>query len=306
MHVRNFIDATNALQRFERSAEFIYGRTRECWSEGRSAATAPLNVQAAWSNFLTQVVNMLSDEEYRGRALEILSLLHEDAPSGTTELVIRADRGAGDHWETYKNTAAMLAMLVGDGTGERAALLDRLLWRLQRHGAHETFNPGLVNVTMRAIANAMWRHPGLVYRVATFKGAAVQLIAQCRRTLQNLLIRVPTSIAAGDRERVKNVYAMPFRDTCEILLGLLRLDSGYPDIAELRCGSGSADTIAKTIRRLDARFTSARIDFRWRVHLTVNIPPALSRMSPVPFVLNGYLVDGAGVNLVHVDRADMD
>lgn len=133
------------------------------------------------------------------------------------------------------------------------------------------------------------------------------VLGQCRRSIQNLLARVPSSIPSeAERERVSKLYARPFRDACELLLALLRLDHTDPASASLRCGSASANAIAKAVRQLDARFASAEIDLRWRVRLDAEVPEQLRRMSQVAFVLNGYLSEGAGTNLVHVAGTDVD
>lgn len=54
-----------------------------------------------------------------------------------------------------------MAMLVGDGSGHRVLLLERLLARLRRYLDVDTFDGALTGVTMQALGNAAWRHPTL-------------------------------------------------------------------------------------------------------------------------------------------------
>lgn len=317
----SFLDASRSLHRLsdERYGKFLFAVTRACWSGGRSLATAPAGVQHTFASFLKKLLDALPSEMNvydMPRALEVLSLLHEDAPSEVVGWLLELDDLAGDlrvqvgssaPVPLFRKTAGMLANLVGDGAGERAALLHRLLDRLRRHGQGETFEPQLAGLTMRALGNAAWRHPAFITALAAAPGGAALVIAHCRRSLNGLLGRIPVEVGSDEhRENVSRKYGTPFRDACELLLSLMAVDPSDPVVAPLRTGSSSADGFAKLIRQIDARFASIDAAPHWRVRLNVNVPPALHRMSPVAFALNTYLAEGAGANLVHVAGADLD
>jgi hypothetical protein len=221
--------------------------------------------------------------------------------------VVALDGQTGDDVNTYRKTSSMLAMLVGDGAGERNAILRHLLDRLRHHTDGGAFNAALAGHTMRALGNAAWRHPSFVGALASVSGGAALVLGQCRRSLQGLLGRIPANVSSDDeRQKVARLYGTPFRDACELLLALMAVDPMDPVVAPLRTGSPSAHGFAKLVRQLDARLASLGATPHWRVHLHVEVPPALHRMSPVAFALNTYLAEGAGANLVHVAGADLD
>ncbi len=308
----SFLDAARSLHRLgdERYAKFLFAVTRACWSQGRSLATAPPEVQRIFPDFCRQLLEALPPElsiQEMPRVLEVLALLHEDAPPGVVGWILELDDVAGDDASSYRKTASMLAMLIGDGAGERAALLHRLLVRLKRHTEGDTFDAALAGLTMRALGNASWRHPSFIGSLASVPGGAALVLSQCRRSLHGLLGRIPVDISsAEEREKVARLYGTPFRDACELLLALMAVDPSDPVVAPLRTGSSSADGFAKLVRQIDARFASIGATPHWRVRLDVNVPKALHRMSPVAFALNTYLADGAGANLVHVAGAELD
>jgi len=160
---------------------------------------------------------------------------------------------------------------------------------------------------MRALGNAALRHPAFIGALAAAPGGAALVIAQCRRSLQGLLHSIPVDVPSDEqRQRVSRQYGTPFRDACELLLALMAVDPMDPVVAPLRTGSASAHGLAKLVRQLDARLASLGATPHWRVRLHVEVPPALHRMSPVVFVLNTYLAEGAGANLVQVTGADLD
>ena len=160
---------------------------------------------------------------------------------------------------------------------------------------------------MRALGNAAWRHPSFIGALAAGSDGAALVIAQCRRSLQGLLGRIPVDVSSDEqRQKVLRQYGTPFRDACELLLALMAVDPMDPVVAPLRTGSSSAHGFARLIRRIDARLASLGTTQHWRVRLHVEVPLALHRMSPVAFVLNTYLAEGAGANLVQVTGADLD
>lgn len=316
-----FVEATQSLHRLgdEKYAKFLFAVTRKGWSEGRNLATAPASVQSSFPRFRGQLLNALPNEPHVDDippALEVLALLHEDAPPEVIDRILQLDDIAGDkrisgndgrQVPLYQRTATMLAMLVGDGLGERAKLLQRLLDRLRCHGQGDNFDPQLTGLTMRALGNAAWRHPAFIGALAATPGGAALVIAQCRRSLQNLLGRVPIKVSSNDDgKKVARLYGAPFRDACELLLALMAVDPMDPVVAPLHTGSPSADGFAKLVRQLDARLASLGATPQWRVRLHTEVPQALHRMSPVAYALNTYLVDGAGTNLVRVESAKVD
>jgi hypothetical protein len=318
---QRFVDATRFLHRlgYEEYAEPLFDVTRACWSHGRSLSTAPASVQRVFPSFCQQLLDALPAEltvHDIPRALKLLAMLHEDAPPEVVGWLLQLDDEAGDERmpdnvgrmvPLYDKTSAMLANLVGDGVGERARILQRLLDRLRRHGQGDNFDAALAGLTLRALRQAAWRHPAFIGALAAAPGGAKLVIAQCRRSLQGLLHRVPVEVPSDkQREKVWRQYGRPFRDDCELLLALMSVDPMDPVVAPLRTGSPSAHGLAKLVRQLDARFASLGATLHWQVRLQVEVPPALHRMSPVAFVLNTYLVEGAGANLVEVTGADLD
>jgi len=276
-------------------------------------------VQHTLASFCKKLLNALPPEMNAydiPRALEVLSLLHEDAPQEVIGWLLELDDLAGDVRRPvdgsapiplFKKTASMLANLVGDGAGGRAVLLHRLLDRLRCHGQSDTFDPQLAGLAMRALGNAAWRHPAFILALAAAPGGAALVIAHCRRSLNGLLGRIPVEVVSDEqRQKISRQHGTPFRDACELLLALMAVDPSDPVVAPLQTGSSSADGFAKLIRQIDARFASINAAPQWRVRLNVNVPSALYRMSPVAFALNTYLAEGAGANLVHVAGADLD
>ena len=317
----SFLDASQSLHRLreERYGKFLFAVTRACWSHGRSLATAPAGVQRVFPTFCEQLLNVLPSElnvHDMPRALEVLALLHQDAPSELVGWLLELDDLAGDERvpleggapiPLYRKTAGMIANLVGDGTGERAALVHRLLERLRRHGQGDAFDAQLAGLTMRALGNAAWRHPSFIRALAATPGGAALVIGHCRQSLQGLLGRIPVEVPSDEqRQKVSRQYGTPFRDACELLLALMAVDPMDPMVAPLRPGTPSADGLAKLVRQLDARFASVGAPLQWRVRLNVDIPPVLHRMSPVAFALNTYLAEGASANLVYVTGAELD
>lgn len=285
----------------ERKARTLFGVTRRCWSQGRTVSSAGPTVRTVFAEFRDGLHAIMDQSP---GALDLLALFHEDAPVDVVRRVVEQDEQAGTNGSEYRRSATMAAALVGDGTGERAALLVLLLERLRRHLAR--FDPALVDITTRALGTAIWRHPGFVHTVTAVPGAITGLLEWCRRSLQWLLASVPHEISS---ERERGHLRVRFRDACEMLLALLRVDPSDPSVAPLRCGSPSADQLAKTIRRLDARLsTSSDADtgINWRVRLDVTPPPELEHMSRVAFVLNRHLASGAGTNLVQISSVDLD
>lgn len=311
---KTFVSAASNLARLsdEKFGRFLFAVCRGIWSQGRSVATAPLEVQQAFPGFRSSLLQTLGQVRTLNihqlpRVLEILALLHEDAPESIVTQLLALDDEAADNRDLYKKTATMMAMLVGDGSGHRVLLLERLLARLRRYTDVDTFDGALTGVTMRALGNAAWRHPDLVTTLAAHPGAVGQILGQCRRSLQNLVMRVPLNVASEEeRKQVVGRLGTPFRDSCELLLALLRIESSNPAVASLRSGSPSADSFAKTVRQIDARFAALGVEVHWRVQLNVELPSELHRMSRVAFALNSYLSKGAGTNLVRVTGVEAD
>ena len=307
-----FVRASGLLDRLgnKRFADSLLKLTERCWSQGRSLVTAPPNVRETWEPFRTRLIRGLPGPadsiQDIPRELEILARLHEDAPVEAIALVLRLEEEAADDIDSYKKAAVLLGMIVGDGIGDRSSVLDRLLKRLERHSGFGSFAPALVRATMGALSRAAWRHPGFMTSLTAIPGATDLLIGQCRRTLQNLLARVPLMIADTEIEKVAKLYAKPYCDACELLVAILRLDEENPATATLPCGSALAEVIAKSVRQLDSRFAAGKIDLRWNVPLAAEVSATLHRMSRAAFVLNLYLAEGGGVNLVHVSGTETD
>ena len=313
MDAKNFLYDARFVARIDdqRISDSIYKTTRKCWSNGRSIATAPVDVQQVFPSFRDHLFHIVSQSRIQAahqipRALEILVLLHADAPTDLIQLILRLDDEAVDD-VSAKKMLMLMEKLVGDGLGERAVLMKRLLYHLNRHTNSGTFNPALASMSIRTIGNAVWRHPELITSLAVESGAMRLIIVQCQRSLNNLLRRVPSEITTAEkRAEVELRYGMSFRDSCELLLALLRVDQSNSEVALLKFGSPIAVSLAKVIRQLDARFVAIDISIRWRVQIKVSVDKALHRMSPIAFTLNRYLTDGADSNLVHIRSIDED
>ncbi|NCC93640.1 MAG: cold shock domain-containing protein [Opitutae bacterium] len=284
----------------------LFRVTARCWSQGRSLAEAPPEVQAAFPAFRDRLIEAALQPGEGApdipRALEILACLHQDAPAEVIERILQLEQAADADGKAYGDVARLLGLVVGDGAAGRAEVLTRLLARLERHSSPDGFNPGLVRHTMAALSGAVWRHPGLIATLAARPRAPALLIGQCRRSLTNLLVRVPERIAEDERERIGKLYARPYCNTCELLLALLRSSVDHPDIRRLRFSSPQGSVLARSIRQLDARFTAARIKLRWSIVSAVSVPDALRRMSPVAWALSRYLASSNGVDLIQLDE----
>jgi cold shock CspA family protein len=314
-NIETFLSAANNLALLNvvaRFDQFLIDDIPECWAQGRSIATAPPNVQQAFPLFRDALLFSLGKTptvtvKQVPPVLDVLTFLHEDAPQNIVDLVLLLDDEAADDRDLYRKTATMMAMLVGDGTGRRSLLLERLLARLRRYTDIDTFDGALAGVTIRELGNAAWRHPGFVSTLAASPGAVAQILGQCRRSLQNLMMRVPLSISSEDeRKQIAGRLGTPFRDSCELLLALLRIEPSDSTLFPLRCGSPSADAFAKAVRQIDARFSAIGVKVHWRVQIKVDVPPELGRMSSIAFALNSYLVKGSGTNLVRVTSVETD
>jgi cold shock CspA family protein len=308
-----FVDATKTMAKLNGQPlpRFLIPLTKSCWAQGRSLACAPESVRTAFLPFqehlMKDVLSASPTVQQIPISLEILALVHEDAPKEVIEIILRLDNKAADDLPSFKKTSSLLRMVVGDGKGDRLAILERLFDRLKRHSQIDTFDPALIGWTINTLATAVWRHPGLIPSIAAIHDAVDLLIDRCRISLQNLLAQVPNDISTNeDRDSISKRYARPYVDDCELLLAILRLGESTSIIWTLRQGSASATALAKMVRQLDARFTSAKIELRWRVQVAVFMPESLSRMSPLAFALNSYLTEGAGGNLIQVTEIQSD
>jgi cold shock CspA family protein len=302
-----FVSATESLARIddEKFGRFLVAVTRSCWSQGRSIATASPEVQRVFLSFRDRLLQLVSQSVIQTvqqipRALEVLVLLHVDAPTELIQLLLHLDDSAKDD-ESSKKILNLMGDLVGDGCSKRAALLKRLLYHLERHTNSDTFNPALAGMSIRAISNAASRHPQFTTSLIEELGAVKLIIGQCQRSLNNLLRKVPSEITTENKRiEVERRDGTLFRDTCELLLALLRIDQSNPEVTLLKPSSLTAYALAKVIRQLDARFVATGIQVHWRVRLDINVDEVLHRMSPVAFTLNTYLAEGAGSNLVQI------
>lgn len=308
-HVEIFLSAVHNLPQLNsnpRFDSFLLSEIKKCWEQGRSIATAPLKVRAAFPSFRDALAHALGHAptiniKQTPLVFDVLCFIHEDAPDNITTQLLSLDDEASDDPILYRKVATMMAGIIGDGTGRRALILERLLERLKRYTDADTFDGTLAGITIRELGNAAWHHPGFISTLAAEPGAVARIIRQCRRSLQSIMGRVPSHLASENARKEIEVRLAPFfRDSCELLLALLRIAPEEPTIAPLRCGSPSADLVAKVIRQIDARFAALRVEVPWRVQLDTELPSELHRMSRVAFALNSYLSKGVGNNLVRV------
>jgi len=307
-----FLDAARLLHSLGNDSynRFLFGVTKNCWSHGRSLATAPGEVERVFSDFCDHLEEPLPrgvDTTQIPFGFEVLALLHEDAPSWLVGWLMEFDARAGDNANAFWRTAGTAANLVGDGRGERARLLLWLLDNLRKHTDYGSFNAPKAKHTMRALGVAAWRHPRFVESLVDVPGATDLVISQCRRSLHGLYGRIPAGDALPDeRLRAKSYYGAPFRNACEILLALMAVDENIPAVEQLRTGSPAANSLAKLVRQIDARLVALEANLPWRISPDIVVPVELRKMSPVAFALNMYLSEGSGANLVRVVDVGLD
>jgi hypothetical protein len=217
---------------------------------------------------------------------------------------LELDDQANDDKDLYRKTASMLATSVGDGTGPRKALLDRLLLRLRQNTTGDTFDASLARITIKALSTAVWRHPDLINSLVTTQDAAPLIIERCRSSLRALFSRIPVEVSSDEETNYVHImYGIPFVNVCELLLSFMLMDSNHVMLLPLQTGTPSANEFAKLIRQIDARLSAIGVTLDWKISTDVSIPPIpqhLHRMSPVAFILNTCLAEGAGENLVRM------
>ena len=87
--------------------KIVVAITRICWSQGRSIATAPPAIKEAFPVILEGLLLELGkitalDIKRVPRVLEVLTLLHEDAPEEIVDRVLSLDDEAADNRDLYK------------------------------------------------------------------------------------------------------------------------------------------------------------------------------------------------------------
>ncbi len=294
--------ASGRLRRDPNFRRFVFAVTRDCWAQGRSVANAvdPVKAQAGWlvTAFSGGYTPSALDLAELPVAFEALCQLHEDAPADVRQQALALDKLAGDDPHAFARTAPLLVGLVGDGQGERRAVLDRLVLRSRR--AAGAYNLALGRRVAGALGAALMRHPGLIGAISPDDGSF--LIEFGRRSLMSLQRQVPLMASGDELDRARKMFAGPYREWTELLLMLLPLRAG-PAGGALRRGSAGADGLGKAVRQIDARFVRMGIDARWRIRLGVQIPEALRRMSPAAYTLCSYLSESGAENLAEVTGA---
>jgi cold shock CspA family protein len=214
-------------------------------------------------------------------------------PDDAARIAALDDAAAGT--DAVLKLLRLLGLAVGDGSGWRADLLDRLLAHVARHGAYETFHPGLRAATVRALARGAWRVPALVAALSARPGIAAWLAADCMRSLGSMLARVPWEADAEVVGRVQVRYARPFTEACELLLALC---TGATRDGPLEPGSDTAVALARVVRLLDARMHALAIQRNWWLTTAAQPPAGLARMSPLVHVLGEQLAPGTADGLL--------
>jgi hypothetical protein len=188
---------------------------------------------------------------------------------------------SGRRFPSYRKTAGMLAMLVGDGVGERATLLQRLLDRLGVMAKATTFDAAVGGAHDAGAGQRCLETSGLHRCSGRRSGRGGASHRSVPTFTSRTPSRIPVDVPSDEqRQKVSRQYGTPFRDACELLLALMAVDPMDPVVAPLRTGSPSAHGFAKLVRQLDARLASLGATPHWRVRLHVEVPPALHRMSP--------------------------
>jgi len=273
------------------------------WSAGRSLGTAPPEVQLAAKAVIERLCEAAQsdDEAVRDFAHEVLCQFHEDAPKEMIHLQLGAAEQSRMDRERFKGAVRRLAMLTGDGRGDRHRCLARLTSFLCEFTSPSRFDAPNANQTTRALVYALWRHPDLLLSLAEMGPEQVLFLAHtARRTLSNLLNRVPGAVEQRwDRRKLGNFYGLPYRDACELLLALLRL-RGDPSLSFLRGGEPLAEQLARYVRLLDGMFARAGVNVPWTRNfpLPVPQPPELARVSGNAWILNVLLTGNEAVHLV--------
>lgn len=281
---------------------------RDLWADGRDLLTASPRVVAAAEAVIPHLAawaEQTVDPELSRDALEALCQLHQDAPDDAVSwLLTRLD--SADDLESFKVALRPVAALLGDGQGERGKLLDHLLTDLRayQHSASQA------NQMTGVLAAALWRHPKLVDAVAERGAEEIHfLIDSARRTFANLLARLPSVLDELGKgltpENLQGWLGVPFRNSCELVLSLLRLRSTTA-LPWLRGGAPLPQLLARHIRLLDGMFIRAGISLKWRVpnHVLLGSPPAsVGRVSAVAWTLNVLLTGESALHLLEVRPA---
>lgn len=200
--------------------------------------------------------------------------------------------------DPHKDAVRALGEVLGDGRGELAAGLHHVV-HLLRDATGTRFDARVARYTKRALTTALWRHADLVHTVGDGGPETIIWLAHlARRSLADMLNRVPRAVADRDLDTLRRKYAAPFVTACELLIALLRVRD-RPGLALLRGGGLFAEQLARSARLLDGMFIRAGVQLRWSAPiLPLQLPADVRRVSPHVWLLNVLLTGDLEVHLV--------
>lgn len=292
----------------EQLGKSLLPTVRRAWADGRTLAKAPAEVREVVAWLKLELQRRLPAQLSLASVpvpLRILALMHADAPAEVVEQICLLEASAGDDKDMSDAVVKLLRDLVGDGTGNRRAVLSLLMTRLARSTALATFNPALARQVLQSLSTAAWRNQA--FAASLTDAEVVIIISRVQRSMMAMLGRVPVKkLGTDDKDALAKRYGYPFRDMCKLLLALIWLRP-YPPVSLLSKGSPTAEMLAKAIRQLDARFAYHEINLDWQQGSTVEVPAELHRMSRVAFALDAALASSQATNLAQyseVEHAD--
>lgn len=208
-----------------------------------------------------------------------------------------------------------LADALGDGLGERATLMQETLNLIRAFRTTEHFNPALLNATLSALGNALWKFPDLVHQLPKADEDGLELLLHVsEQGLLNISGRLPALVdeIADDSSKSNDdlkLYASPYINICQLLLALIRLreTNTFPI---LKPTSKRIDRIARYIRRVDAflAHTPGHTTGHWQLENVLSQnerlvprPHKLRRVSRLGYQTLVFLLNGAPPLLERVD-----
>lgn len=292
---------------------------RALWDRGRALKGAPPEINEVMNagivNWLLNLSGLQVDQmshalladpqasaglaELRHTTLLALSYLHEDAPSVVADWLCARLREGGTANPDWAHCLRSAAFIIGGGQSNRESVLRALHDAVLNAYSVQAGRSASRVAVVEALALAMWRDGRAVFSLAgkVEIDALLEIIFVGMRNLSDDgHTQDPDPLAMLSRE---------FTALCETMLALLRLRR-IPGIAHrLRSISPRLDQLARSVRRADRRFASARVPVRSVLSFQMEKPSELWRMSDLAYALSCYLTADSGSNLIHIAQDDV-
>jgi len=275
---------------------------RRLWDEGRSLATAPAPVRDAVARVILPRLAELharpGAEDIQAVAARMLARLHTDAPEGFPGALAEQLRSGARLSEGLR----LVGFALGDGSGERADLLDALLVAAER----DLPDGRWAREVLRALSVALWRHPDLAPALQQRPHQVLRLIDGIERSLRAILNRLLDPQTAKGIDWTLSAWR--FSSAAAVVLALLRLRDQPPFQEALRPQAPGMFRLAWLVRRLDRAFADRPVTVPSLLCFSMTKPPSLVRMSDLAYVLHCYLTGefDAGHIQIASDKADDD